>query len=80
MTDQTYNCKGCVNDSLSDDCKIIEYYKQSQEPFDCPCAECLVKVTCERSCPPFFKFKNEVLDWLHAEWASHIEIWGYEYE
>ncbi len=49
-------CKGCSSKD-GNHCKL----SRSNKHGECPCSECLVKVTCNTGCRDYFEFDTETL-------------------
>jgi hypothetical protein len=43
-------CKGCIVDKKNYGCLLTEIVKVRPDLVDCPCFECIVKVTCNEQC------------------------------
>jgi len=59
------NCKGCAMLSVTSGCYILNKVKKGYlTNFDCPCANCIIKVMCERSCDEVNNYFDKVVQMI----------------
>lgn len=58
------HCKGCVSSTTVDICSFKIFNARGQ----CPCSECLVKVTCISGCKDYSYFTSDTV--IKEDWSK----------